>query len=77
MRHVCECGADYVLVEGFQPHELYAYLLDRGVVVEEPITGLADREALAKMRDFFAATSLAGEKAADETDDDYVPGEMP
>jgi hypothetical protein len=37
IQFTCRHGEAYTLVEGFEPQELYAYLAEGGVVVEEPV----------------------------------------
>lgn len=49
IRFKCRCGEEYYpLIEGFLPHELRDYLIERGVLVEEPaIPGIISKEDIA------------------------------
>lgn len=37
VHYTCKCGHEAILVEGFTPEELKAFLVDNGVLVEKPI----------------------------------------
>lgn len=55
MKFTCRCGESFTLVEGFEPHELFEYLVERGVLVEEPvIPGFIEPEELEGLVEHFA-----------------------
>jgi hypothetical protein len=54
MQFTCRHGETYTLVEGFEPHQLHAFLKKNGVLIEEPaIPGLFDAGALSGLDAHF------------------------
>lgn len=71
MKFTCRHGEEYTLVEGFEPHELAAWLIKEGVLIAEPIVpALIDKEDLAGMADYFAAHTDTEVLATEAEEDD-------
>lgn len=70
IKFTCRHDETYTIVEGFEPHELYAYLIQEGVLVEEPVVPqLITPTDLAGLDDYFRKDGTDGDEQPEDADD--------
>ena len=56
----CRCGVTTPVVEGFEPKDLWAWLVKEGVLVEEPVLPFIKRDELTGLNDYFSQDGTYG-----------------
>lgn len=68
--YTCSCGKHVTLIRGFEPKELQQYLIERGVLVEEPaIPGLLRSDALDGLAGDWDSSPATGLEIRDGAED--------